>query len=310
MPDFSEYCSEIRNPPAYKCNFGLAATVTDCQREVQAYLDDWYKDFNLLFTLTRPPSGDYYIIVITSGWPACAQEAADRTAGVAANEGGIAPFNLTCVDNVNQTAIAIQCGTNAHDCATIIAHEHGHLAGLVHTTGGEDVMHASVQASADGFRDDSLSTVVDGANNCAAAKQNSYRQMLDILGPWPGGTKPSILSSLGDGGVTDGSSLGEAADVPDARTTGGVIGPGQGSIDGNLSVAGGFDAYARTPPVVPDAAATVPAPKGGGCNLSRASGTSSPALPAGLLVAFWLSLRRTRLSRTSTGARRAATRRP
>jgi hypothetical protein len=304
MPDFSEYCSEIHNPPAYKCNFGSSQTtanVADCQSEVQRYLDDWYKDFNVVFTLTRPPTGDYYVVVITSGWPACAQESADRTGGVAANEGGIAPFNMNCVDNVNQTAIAIQCGTNAHDCATIIAHEHAHLVGLVHTTGGEDVMHASVQATSDGFLNASLGTVLDWSNNCSTAKQNSYRQMLDSLGPWPGGAKPSLFSSL-DGGVKTDASAGDArtADVPDAKTTGGSMGPGQDDTDATVTVLPGFDAYTRAPPVLPDASAVESPKKSGGCNLLRAPTTPPLALAAGLLLALWRSLRRRELSRSST----------
>lgn len=303
MPDFSEYCAEIHNPPAYKCNFassGTGANVADCQSEVQRYLDDWYKDFNVVFTLTRPPTGDYYVIVITSGWPACAQEAADRTGGVAANEGGIAPFNMNCVDNVNQTAIAIRCGTNAHDCATIIAHEQAHLVGLVHTTGGDDIMHASVQSTSDGFLNESLSTVLDWSNNCSAAKQNSYRQMLDALGPWPGGAKPSLFSSL-DGGVTTDASRGDAgtSDRPDAKTTGSTIGPGQGGTDATITVLSGFDAYTRTAPVIPDAGEVEPAKKSSGCNLSRAQPTPGLVLAAGLLLAIGRRLRRKQLSRSS-----------
>lgn len=314
MPDFSEYCSEIRNPPVYKCNFVSSPTgsnVADCQSEVQRYLDDWYKDFNVVFTLTRPPSGDYYIVVVTSGWPACAQEAADRTGGVAANEGGIAPFNMNCVDNVNQTAIAIQCGLNAHDCATIIAHEHAHMVGLVHTTGGEDVMHASVQDTSDGFRNESLSTVLDWSNNCSAAKQNSYRQMLDAFGPWPGGSKPSIFSSI-DGGVRSDGSAGDArpSDVPDAKTTGGAIGPGQGGTDATVTVISGFDAYTRSAPSLPDAGDVAPTSKASGCNLTQTPSSPPLVLMAGLLLAVGCALRRRLLARSSPRPSRGSSRRP
>lgn len=317
MPDFSEYCSEIRNPPTYKCNFvsnpssPAGSNVADCQREVQRYLDDWYKDFNVVFTLTRPPSGDYYIVVITSGWPACAQEAADRMGGVAANEGGIAPFNMNCVDNVNQTAIAIQCGSNAHDCATIIAHEHAHMVGLVHTTGADDVMHPSVQSTSDGFRNASLSTVVDDFNNCAADKQNSYRQMLEALGRWPGGDKPDLFSSV-DGGVKSDAAPDDAssADRPDAKTTGGALGPGQGSTDATVTVLAGFDAYERTAPVIPDPGEVSPPNKSSGCNLSRSAAAPPLVLLAGLLLALWRGWRRKALSRAAARAGRAPTGRP
>ncbi len=39
-------------PPKFDCTFGRRSL--DCQRQIQAYLDRWYADFNVIFTLTRP----------------------------------------------------------------------------------------------------------------------------------------------------------------------------------------------------------------------------------------------------------------
>src|SRR5262245_19154065 len=51
--------------PKFECSF--APTLVECQRQIQAYLDEWYKDFNIIFTLTRPTSGKYYTEVVSSG---------------------------------------------------------------------------------------------------------------------------------------------------------------------------------------------------------------------------------------------------
>jgi len=51
--------------PPFTCNFG--ETLLDCERQIQTYLDQWYADFNVIFTLTRPTSGKYYTEVVSSG---------------------------------------------------------------------------------------------------------------------------------------------------------------------------------------------------------------------------------------------------
>ena len=317
IPGFTEYfCDYV--PPAYKCNFG--SSLDDCRAQVQTYLDAWYKDFNLVFTFTKPPSGDYYTytVAITSGWPQCKLDAADLTGGIAANEGGIAPGN-SCLDNPGHTAIAIECGKNAHDCATLIAHEHGHLVGLVHETSSMDVMNPSVQITAAGFVDQSLPAVQDMSNSCQVPKQNSYEQMLSVLGPWSGGNKPSPFPSASDAGVSDAASpdVGDAASpdtaaVPDAPAIGGVIGPGLGSgIDGNVTALSGIDAYSRPPPpAIPDTGTpTTPAGKSG-CDFTRTPTSASLLVAAGLLLGCRLLARRSALSRAASRSGRAATRRP
>ena len=51
--------------PKFNCSFG--SSLLDCQRQVQTYLDRWYADFNVIFTLTRPTSGSFYTEVVSSG---------------------------------------------------------------------------------------------------------------------------------------------------------------------------------------------------------------------------------------------------
>jgi hypothetical protein len=281
LPEDGPYCTGLK-PPAFKCSYG--ATLADCQRAVLSYLDDWYAGFNLVFTLTRPPSGDYYTMIITSQGAWCDQSAA---------EGGVAPFN--CNDNPGLAGFAFECGASAHACAALIAHEHGHLIGLEHTGSNTDVMHESVLASSTGF-DNRDNRTIEGY--CQAA-QNSYQQMLAALGPWPGGSKPSALSFTPDAGVS--SIVADAADTQgDAPSTGGVIGkPPIASDAGGVSVIGGFDALTRPLPVLPDAAAQPSTKSQSGCSVARASQSRIPGL--GLVALAWLG----RLVRRRIALRRA-----
>lgn len=274
MPTDSPYCSGFR-PPAFTCSYGTS--VEDCQRQVQAYLDPWYADFNLVFSLTRPTNGDYYTVIISSSGTWCMQDPV---------EAGVAPFN--CNDNPNATAFAFECGASAHACATMIAHEHGHLVGLEHSTDTNDVMYPKVLASAAGF-DNASNFTVEGI---CQPSQNSYQQMLTALGSWPGGSKPSALADLPDAGAADSAGLVDAAEAVDATSGGGsVYGSGSGSSsDGGVAAISGFDAFARQPPQTVDARVGDASGSSHGCDLAHAMrGNAGPAewLPLVALL-FWL----------------------
>ncbi|HVV51343.1 MAG TPA: hypothetical protein VHO06_16860, partial [Polyangia bacterium] len=68
--------------PKFECSFGTS--LLDCQQQVQAYLDRWYADFNVIFTLTRPTSGSFYTEVVSSGGGAWCN--------VDSSVAGVAPF--------------------------------------------------------------------------------------------------------------------------------------------------------------------------------------------------------------------------
>jgi len=310
MPAYAPNCSNLAPPPAYQCNFGDGpnAGLQDCQQQVQAYLDDWYQDFNLVFTLARPPSDDYYTIAITSAWPMCATTAAQLTGGLSNNEGGIATMN--CLDNVAYTAVAIQCGTNAHDCAATIAHEHGHLVGLVHTTSKADVMNPSVQSTATGFPNASSPVVQDLANACNESEQNSYHSMLLALGSWPGGAKPTLFPLVDAAVVSEPAGSPDAAlpNTADAATEVGRSEPESGT-DGGIALVAGLDAFSRAAPVTagPELpTATAPTPSGTACNLAHGHGSPS-ALAVGAALLSCLGARKgTRLARRILSAERRA----
>jgi hypothetical protein len=265
---------------------------------VQAILDSWYADFNVVFTLTRPPSGDYYAMMITSEGSWCQQNA---------TEAGVAPFN--CNDNPGQSAFAFECGYSAHACATMIAHEHGHMVGLEHTTSTTDVMNPTVLTSSAGF-DNKRNATVDGFCN---ATQNSYQEMLAAMGAWPGGTKPNPFSSSPDAGAPDAY----AVDVADAGAPVGSIGnpPAGSRTDATVVVLPGFDALTRPPLVTADGSISKPATHQGGCSLTPGSTRSaSPTTVAvaclAALVAFLLGIvRRRGLLGSGLGSRDVAARR-
>jgi hypothetical protein len=299
LPETPPACGDVKPPPAFKCNYG--ATVEDCQQQVQAYLDAWYADFNLVFTLTRPASGDYYALMITGDGSWCP----DTSTGTS-TEAGVA--NLNCNDNPGSAALVFACGYNAHACATTIAHEHGHLVGLEHTVSSADVMNSTVLPAATGFEDNVDRVLDDAFNICNLTKQNSYQQMLAALGAWPGGTKPSPFSTPPDAGAPDQA----AADKADAWTGSGSVGPTPvgGEGDGGVTLVPGFDGPGLVRPPIPTVdAGTQTSDHRGGCILAGAT-ASAPASTAILLLLLALLARQSVLRRSAARARRTSTRRP
>jgi MYXO-CTERM domain-containing protein len=170
-------------PPAFKCAF--ATTLAECQRQIQVYLDKWYADTNVIFTLNRPTSGKFYTVVVTSGGGAWC----DLDAKVA----GVAPF--LCKDLHGGVAYAFLGGENAKQTAIIIAQEQAHLVGLEHTNSERDLLYPTICRNCDGF-ENVTNDVKD--DKCNRPKQNSYALMKERLGAWPGGTKPTIFGCRND----------------------------------------------------------------------------------------------------------------
>jgi hypothetical protein len=169
--------------PKFQCTF--APTLLDCQQQIQAYLDRWYADFNVIFTLTRPTSGSYYTEVISSGggaWCNTEQSVA-----------GVAPF--LCRDLNGGVAYTLAGGVSAHDTAVIIAQEQAHLLGLEHVSNDNDIMYPYICRTCDGFENKAVPVTGD---RCDRQTQNSYQMMLDALGAWGGGAKPSAFGCVQD----------------------------------------------------------------------------------------------------------------
>jgi hypothetical protein len=281
-------------PPAYQCPLG--PTVDACRAPLQALLDRWYADFDVVFTYAPPtsePGADaagpaYDTVVIASDGAWCGAD--PRTVSRSPLPG--------CTDPGAGGAVAIfSCGADTKKCATLITKEHGHLVGLHHTGSPTDVMNELGATDHDGFEDrDNLS-----ATPRCGRLQNSYRLMLERLGAWAGGTKPGPGEPLPpnfpggrdavsppdpeDGGVT-----GEVApvDEPDGPVAGPDLAPGPG---------GKIDA------------AVAPAGDAGGCScqLGGTPGAGGPALSGtlALLVCALAGTRRWARRRLRSGRSRA-----
>jgi len=169
--------------PKFTCTF--APTLLECQQQIQAYLDRWYADFNVIFTLTKPTSGTYYTEVVSSGGGAWCN--------VDASVAGVAPF--LCKDLRGGVAYTLDGGKSAHDTAVIIAQEQAHLLGLEHVSSDADIMYPYICRNCDGFQNKSVAVTGD---RCDRQTQNSYQMMIDSLGAWPGGPKPSAFGCMED----------------------------------------------------------------------------------------------------------------
>lgn len=169
--------------PKFTCNF--APTLLECQQQIQAYLDKWYADFNVIFTLTKPTSGSYYTEVISSGGGAWCN--------VDSSVAGVSPF--LCHDLKGGVAYTLSGGENAHDTAVIIAQEQAHLLGLEHVAANDDIMYPYICRNCDGFKNQDVPVSGD---RCDRQTQNSYQMMKDTLGAWPGGAKPSAFGCMDD----------------------------------------------------------------------------------------------------------------
>jgi hypothetical protein len=169
--------------PKFNCKF--APTLLECQKEIQGYLDKWYADFNVIFTLTRPKTGRFYTVVVSSG----GGEWCDLDPKVA----GVAPF--LCKDIDGGVAYALLGGEDAKQTAVIIAQEQAHLVGLEHTNSNRDLLYPTICKNCDGF-ENVENTVRD--DRCSRPKQNSYKMMKDRMGAWTGGKKPSAFGCEAD----------------------------------------------------------------------------------------------------------------
>jgi hypothetical protein len=170
-------------PPRFRC--GSSRLPRDCAREIQAYLDRWYADFNLVFTLDRPKSGSFHTVVVTSG--------GGGWCGVEGDVAGVAPF--LCNRLEGGAVYAFRGGEDARASAIIIAQEQAHLVGLEHTASDADLMSPTICTSCDGFNPTPQPVVMD---RCGRPTQDSYQMMRDRLGAWPGGVKPSAFGCAQD----------------------------------------------------------------------------------------------------------------
>lgn len=234
-------------PPAWTCSYG---TLDECKRQVQAILDRYYADFNVVFTLQKPTAATYYTMIVTNSGQWC-------------NQGGlgVAPWNGCTPKTKGGTAYAFSgCGKSGnpetpHKCATTIAQEQAHLVALAHTNTNDDVMHPSYNGKEAGFAD------VASATNPNCGTQNPYRLMLERLGAWPGGPKPGPFGDVTGGAPKpNGGASGSAGQ---GGASGGSPGAGGAGPMGAGGTSGGTPASGGRAGGPPGAAGSSGAPSGG-----------------------------------------------
>jgi MYXO-CTERM domain-containing protein len=260
-------------PPPYTCDF--APTPVACKRAVQRYLDAWYADLDLVFTLSKP-AGDYDTVVITRDGTWC---------GVTSQNLGRGMLAPMCQNLPTGYALVYQCATDAKRCATIIAQEQAHLVGLEHTVSERDVMNENFLTTHEGF-EDALNAVVHPP--VCQREQNSYQKMKERVGAWMGGAKPLPFDPEVDAGG-DGPPPSEDAGTVDAE-------PEAPGPDAGAGGSGG-DAPAR------DAAAADAAAVGGddgGCGCDVGGQPQAARWPLAAAMAL-LVLRRRRRRRRGPG---------
>jgi hypothetical protein len=155
---------EHHRPPPFSCTFG--SSLASCQAAVQVYLDRWYRDLPVVFTLTAPPSTTPHdTVVISTDGDWCGLVPA-----------GLAP--VTCEGLVQGTAWAFSCGDSAERCAAVIAQEHAHLLGLEHTNSPHDLLSMPICRDCVGFEDKENDVVL---GRCRRV-QNSFELINQRIG--------------------------------------------------------------------------------------------------------------------------------
>jgi len=279
--------------PTGGCPWTPGIDRTTCLKSIQTFLDEWYADFNIVFT-TVQPSGHHYKMDIT--WE---------------GDGGRGTNWCEAVPNPETFNAYGRCRYSSKSCAGIIAAENGHNVGLDLTTEPTDLEYSSPGANANcgyarsgacGWADKDAPTV----SPMCRKVQNSYRQMLLGLGKWPGGCKPGPFgeycpkgatggaagsgaggggggggNSGGAGGGSGGAAGSDGGGAGNQGGSGGGVDSGPGPIGGAGATgvdAGGGGGGGGTKSVGP--------PIQGGCSLPRSSGGGLALLAAAICLAL------------------------
>jgi hypothetical protein len=150
-------------------------------RHITDEVNEAFLPYNLLVTTMRPTSGPYTMVVIGGSPSLFAMDA--RVAGVAYMDcNNHQPSNVAF-------AFPEPLGGNLHGLFSTIAQEAAHSMGLQHSTDPNDIMYPRVDLQQLRFQDHE--SPVAKPRFCGSTTQNSHRRLLEILGPWTGGPKPS-----------------------------------------------------------------------------------------------------------------------
>jgi len=149
-------------------------------------LVDYHLPYNFEFTLTRPSSGAYHMVVFGG---TCESVIGQPCAGIAPGDcGDMVPSNIVFV---------FPQGLRTLDLAPTAAQELAHALGLSHTQDNTDIMFPFIQQSIpDGYGAGAI-PAMDQAQACGGASfQDSHERMLGVTGfPGQDGTPPIVRIS-------------------------------------------------------------------------------------------------------------------
>ncbi len=160
-----------------------AAVVERVARRVH----ELFLPYNVLITVTRPPSGPYTTVMI-GGDP--------RDVGLDLSFAGVAYMDCRNQQDANLVfAFPNNVRGNEHGLVVTIAQEAAHALGLEHTRSARDIMHPVLSPEQASFLDEE-SAVLDRL--CGPATQNSHLKLLEAVGAWQGDGKPLSLDVAPD----------------------------------------------------------------------------------------------------------------
>jgi hypothetical protein len=136
-----------------------------------------FSPFDVQVTDVEPPAGTRYVMAVVGGRP--------RDVGHPYRVGGLAPFNGDVVPGAVVFAFADELRNNTRATCEVIAMEVAHTFGLDHAHACPDVMTYLQGCGRKAFRDIDAECGEQKPRPChgGALTQNSYRHLLEVLGP-------------------------------------------------------------------------------------------------------------------------------
>jgi len=138
-----------------------------------------FAPFDIRVTDVEPPAGTSYVMAVVGGRP--------KDVGHPYRVGGLAPFNGEVVPGAVVFAFADELRNNTRATCEVIGMEVAHAFGLDHAYACPDVMTYLQGCGRKAFRDLEAECGEQKPRPChgGAPSQNSYRHLMQVLGPRP-----------------------------------------------------------------------------------------------------------------------------